>query len=125
MTQTRPVSVTHRTIDVDGVEIFYREAGPPDAPVLLLPHGYPCSSYEFRNLLPALGDRRRLVAPDLPGFGYSGTPGRDRFSGDDARMVPQGAGVPARAPAAHADRLGPARRLHAGGVRQGLPPRPA
>ncbi|MEV0231762.1 alpha/beta hydrolase [Nonomuraea sp. NPDC050786] len=79
MTRTRPVPVAHRTIDVDGVEIFYREAGPPDAPVFLLPHGYPCSSYEFRNLMPALGDRRRLVAPDLPGFGYSGTPGRDRF----------------------------------------------
>ncbi|MFI6813651.1 alpha/beta fold hydrolase [Nonomuraea sp. NPDC050328] len=66
--------VTHRTIDVDGVETFYREAGPPDAPVFLLPHGYPCSSYEFRDLMPALGDRWRLVAPDLPGFGYSATP---------------------------------------------------
>ncbi|NRQ34739.1 alpha/beta hydrolase [Nonomuraea sp. NN258] len=70
--------VTHRTTDVDGIETFYREAGPPDAPVFLLPHGYPCSSYEFRNLMPALGDRWRLLAPDLPGFGHSATP--DDFS---------------------------------------------
>ncbi|MEV0618256.1 alpha/beta hydrolase [Nonomuraea sp. NPDC050404] len=70
--------LAHRTIDIDGIETFYREAGPPDAPVFLLPHGYPCSSYEFRNLMPALGDRWRLLAPDLPGFGYSATP--DDFS---------------------------------------------
>jgi pimeloyl-ACP methyl ester carboxylesterase len=66
--------VAHRTTTVDGVEIFYREAGPPDAPVVLLPHGYPCSSYQFRNFMAALGDRWRLIAPDAPGFGYSGTP---------------------------------------------------
>ncbi|MDA0634028.1 alpha/beta hydrolase [Nonomuraea sp. MCN248] len=69
-----PAPVAHRTTVVDGIEIFYREAGPPDAPVLLLPHGYPCSSYEFRDLMAALGDRWRLLAPDLPGFGYSATP---------------------------------------------------
>ncbi|GAA3464937.1 alpha/beta fold hydrolase [Saccharothrix longispora] len=69
-----PAAVTHRTIDVDGIEIFVREAGPADAPVVLLPHGYPCSSFQFRNLMPALGDRWRLVAPDYPGFGYSATP---------------------------------------------------
>ncbi|MFF4620929.1 alpha/beta fold hydrolase [Nonomuraea jabiensis] len=69
-----PAPVVHRTIDVDGIEVFYREAGPRDAPIFLLPHGYPCSSYEFRNLLPALGDRWRLIAPDLPGFGHSATP---------------------------------------------------
>ncbi|SDM34513.1 alpha/beta fold hydrolase [Allokutzneria albata] len=67
-------SVVHRTVELDGTPIFYREAGPPDAPVVVLPHGYPCSSYQFRNLMPALGDRWRLVAPDYPGFGYSGTP---------------------------------------------------
>jgi pimeloyl-ACP methyl ester carboxylesterase len=72
--------VAHRTLDVDGVEIFYREAGPPDAPVVLLPHGYPSSSFQYRNLMPALGDRWRLVAPDYPGFGYSQTPDRDQFS---------------------------------------------
>jgi pimeloyl-ACP methyl ester carboxylesterase len=67
-------TVRHETIDVDGVEIFYREAGTNDAPVVLLPHGYPCSSYEFRNFMPALADRWRLLAPDFPGCGYSATP---------------------------------------------------
>ena len=66
--------VTHRTLALDGIETFYREAGPPDAPVVLLPHGYPCSSFQFRHFMPALADRWRLLAPDLPGFGYSGTP---------------------------------------------------
>ncbi|MEU5566977.1 alpha/beta fold hydrolase [Micromonospora musae] len=66
--------VRHRRVPVDGVEVFYREAGPARAPVVLLPHGYPCSSFQFRNLMAALGDRWRLVAPDLPGFGYSATP---------------------------------------------------
>ncbi len=66
--------VRHATIEIDGIEIFYREAGSHEAPALLLPHGYPCSSYEFRNLLPALADRWRLIAPDYPGFGYSATP---------------------------------------------------
>jgi pimeloyl-ACP methyl ester carboxylesterase len=56
------------------VDTFYREAGREDALVRLLPHGYPCSSYEFRNLMPRLADRWRLVAPDYPGAGYSGTP---------------------------------------------------
>jgi pimeloyl-ACP methyl ester carboxylesterase len=66
--------VRHRTLRLDGYEVFYREAGPVDAPVVLLPHGYPCSSYEFRNYMPALADRWRLIAPDFPGCGYSGTP---------------------------------------------------
>lgn len=56
------------------METFYREAGAEDAPVVLLPHGYPCSSYEFRNLMPRLADKWRLLAPDFPGAGYSGTP---------------------------------------------------
>ena len=67
-------AVHHRHIDVDGVDIFYREAGAPDAPVLLLPHVYPCSSFEFRNLMPRLADRWRTLAPDYPGMGYSATP---------------------------------------------------
>jgi pimeloyl-ACP methyl ester carboxylesterase len=66
--------VLHRMLRLDGYEVFYREAGPPDAPVVLLPHGYPCSSYEFRNYMPAMADRWRLLAPDFPGCGYSGTP---------------------------------------------------
>ncbi len=58
-----PGSVKHRFLDLDGIRVFYREAGPPDAPIVLLPHGYPCSSYEFRNFMPLLADRWRLVAP--------------------------------------------------------------
>ena len=75
-----PLSVKHRTIQIDGVEVFYREAGPPDAPVLLLPHGYPSSSFQFRAFMPALADRWRLIAPDYPGFGYSATPDPTRFA---------------------------------------------
>lgn len=66
--------IRHRVISVAGVETFYREAGPPDAPLILLPHGYPCSSFEFRNLMPELADEWRLIAPDYPGFGYSDSP---------------------------------------------------
>lgn len=67
-------TVRHRRIQVGNVDTFYREAGPPDAPVVLLPHGYPCSSYEFRNLMPRLADRWRLVAPDYPGAGTAPRP---------------------------------------------------
>jgi pimeloyl-ACP methyl ester carboxylesterase len=67
-------AVAHRRIDLNGVDVFYRESGRNDAPVILLPHGYPCSSFQFRHLMPALADRWRLVAPDFPGFGFSGTP---------------------------------------------------
>jgi pimeloyl-ACP methyl ester carboxylesterase len=74
--------VRHRRCTVDGVDTFYREAGPIDAPVILLPHGYPCSSYEFRNLLPALADRWRLLAPDYPGAGHSATPDDFDYSFD-------------------------------------------
>ncbi|HWU70622.1 MAG TPA: alpha/beta hydrolase [Pseudoxanthomonas sp.] len=61
-------------MDLAGVDCFYRDAGPPDAPVVLLPHGYPCSSYEFRDFMPALADRWRLLAPDFPGSGYTRAP---------------------------------------------------
>jgi pimeloyl-ACP methyl ester carboxylesterase len=74
-------AVKHRFTDVDGMRIFYREAGPVDAPVLLLPHGYPCSSFQYRRLMPALADRR-LLAPDYPGFGLSDTPPADTFGFD-------------------------------------------
>lgn len=67
-------AVNHKRLKLDGYEVFYREAGAADAPVILLPHGYPCSSYEFRALMPALSDRWRLLAPDFPGCGYSDTP---------------------------------------------------
>jgi pimeloyl-ACP methyl ester carboxylesterase len=69
----------YRTADVNGLTIFYREAGPKDAPVLLLLHGFPTSSRMFRNLIPALADRYHIIAPDYPGFGYSATPTVDQF----------------------------------------------
>lgn len=73
------LAVRHRTIKVDGLDIFYREAGRPDAPAILLLHGFPTSSHMFRHLMPALADRYRVVAPDYPGFGYSSFPPRDQF----------------------------------------------
>lgn len=63
-----------RRVHADGVEVFYREAGPQDAPVLLLLHGFPASSFQFRELMPLLADRYRVVAPDLPGFGFTTVP---------------------------------------------------
>jgi pimeloyl-ACP methyl ester carboxylesterase len=69
----------YRKVDVDGLNIFYRESGAPDAPTLLLLHGFPTASHMFRDLIPLLEDRLRLVAPDLPGFGQSEMPSRDAF----------------------------------------------
>ena len=71
---------TYRTADVDGFKVFYREAGDPAKPTLLLLHGFPTSSHMFRNLIPRLADRFHLVAPDLPGFGLSALPSRDQFA---------------------------------------------
>ncbi|WP_319643958.1 alpha/beta fold hydrolase [Streptomyces sp. WA1-19] len=67
-------AVHHRTVDVDGLTVFYREAGPSDAPVLLLLHGYPSSSHMFRHLIPALAGPYRVIAPDHIGFGRSSAP---------------------------------------------------
>ena len=69
----------HRFVDVDGVKIFFREAGATTSPTLLLLHGFPTSSHMFRELIPALADGYHLVAPDLPGFGFSDTPDRMKF----------------------------------------------
>lgn len=74
-----PVTVHHRTVKVDGLDIFYRDAGPKDAPVILLLHGFPTSSHMFRNLIPALADKYRVVAPDYPGFGQSSMPSVSEF----------------------------------------------
>jgi pimeloyl-ACP methyl ester carboxylesterase len=69
-----PPVLHYRTARVAGLDIFFREAGPVDAPALLLLHGFPTSSHMFRDLIPLLADRYRLVAPDYPGFGYSSAP---------------------------------------------------
>ena len=76
---TYPVTY-HRTRTVDGIKIFYREAGPADAPVVLLLHGFPTSSHMFRNLIPALADRYHVIAPDYPGYGQSDMPDRAKFA---------------------------------------------
>jgi pimeloyl-ACP methyl ester carboxylesterase len=71
--------VHYHTVHVAGVDIFYREAGPAQAPTILLLHGFPTSSHMFRDLVPLLSDRYHVVAPDYPGFGYSSTPGVREF----------------------------------------------
>lgn len=72
--------VTHyRTAKIDGLDIFYREAGPADAPVVLLLHGFPTSSHMFRNLIPALAARYHVIAPDYPGYGQSAAPDHKKF----------------------------------------------
>ena len=76
---TDTTQVHHRTATIEGVEIFYREAGPRDAPVLLLLHGFPTSSQMYRDLIPRLADRYRVIAPDYPGFGQSAAPSPDQF----------------------------------------------
>lgn len=74
-------TVTHyRTQDVDGLKIFYREAGASAAPTILLLHGFPTSSHMFRDLIPVLAPHYRVIAPDLPGFGFSDAPSRSRFT---------------------------------------------
>lgn len=75
-----PITVHYRSAEVDGVDLFYREAGPAYGPVVLLLHGFPTSSHMFRNLIPLLADRYRVIAPDYPGFGQSAAPDRAGFS---------------------------------------------
>ncbi len=78
-TAFRGFNIRHKTIEVDGLEIFYREAGLDNAPTILLLHGFPTSYHMFRNLIPALSDKFHLVAPDYPGFGNSSMPKVDEF----------------------------------------------
>lgn len=72
-------AVTYHTVQVAGLDIFYREAGPADAPVVLLLHGFPTSSHMFRDLMPRLAQRYHVIAPDYPGYGQSSAPGVDQF----------------------------------------------
>src|SRR5437588_10860495 len=74
---TMPIS--HRYATVRDQRVFYREAGDSQAPAVLLLHGFPTSSHMFRNLMPRLAERYRVIAPDLPGFGFSEAPSRSEF----------------------------------------------
>ena len=82
--KTSPASevgvVHHRKVNVNGLGVFYRESGPAGAPTILLLHGYPTSSHMFRNLIPMLNKKYRVIAPDLPGFGYTDLPDRTSYS---------------------------------------------
>jgi pimeloyl-ACP methyl ester carboxylesterase len=77
--ENRNARVLHETIEVDGLKVFYRESGPKDAPVLLLLHGFPSSSHMFRELMPILASRYRVIAPDLPGFGFTEVPEEHKY----------------------------------------------
>jgi pimeloyl-ACP methyl ester carboxylesterase len=76
----REPAVFYRTVEVNGVNVFYREAGPADAPVVLLLHGFPTSSHQFRDLIPRLATRYHVIAPDYPGFGQSAAPAAEKFA---------------------------------------------
>ena len=75
----KPPQVFYRTVKIDGLDIFYREAGPKDAPAVLLLHGFPTSSHMFRNLIPFLAGKFHVVAPDYPGYGSSSAPSVTEF----------------------------------------------
>ncbi|WP_200935643.1 alpha/beta hydrolase [Rhodanobacter sp. Soil772] len=77
-------TVQHRTVTTDGLEIFYREAGPADAPLLVLLHGFPAASHQYATLIDRLSDRFHLLAPDYPGFGYSSAPASSNAGGSFA-----------------------------------------
>jgi pimeloyl-ACP methyl ester carboxylesterase len=68
-----------RRVEADGVSVFYREAGPANAPVVLLLHGFPTSSFQYRELIPRLADKYRVIAPDLPGFGFTVVPAERKY----------------------------------------------
>src|SRR5262245_39164049 len=73
-------AVHHHTVDIDGTKIFYREAGPPNAPTVLLLHGFPASSFMYRDLLADLSDEFHVISPDYPGFGHSDAPSTTAFA---------------------------------------------
>jgi len=77
--QHNAAKVSYHHVEIEGQKIFYREAGPKNAPTLLLLHGFPTSSHMFRNLIPQLADHYHVIAPDMPGFGQSAAPAVDKF----------------------------------------------
>lgn len=79
--------IQYKTAKIDGVNVFYREAGPADAPTVLLLHGFPTSSHMFRNLIPLLADRYHVIAPDYPGFGQSDAPDHTKFEYSFAHLA--------------------------------------
>jgi pimeloyl-ACP methyl ester carboxylesterase len=87
MSNTITPTVFYRKLNAEGLEIFYREAGPPDAPTVLLLHGFPSSSHMFRNLIPMLADTYHVVAPDFPGYGESSAPSADDFDYSFERLA--------------------------------------
>ncbi|NEA60834.1 alpha/beta hydrolase [Streptomyces sp. SID13666] len=90
MTALELPRVAHRFVEVDGVRVFYREAGDPDAPTLLLLHGFPSASHQYRRLIDALGGRYHLIAPDYPGFGHSDAPASLTYTFDLLADVVEG-----------------------------------
>jgi pimeloyl-ACP methyl ester carboxylesterase len=78
-TKRSDTAVRYHTTEIDGIDIFYREAGPKGAPTIVLLHGFPTSSNMFRNLIPILAQRYRVIAPDYPGFGHSEVPDRKQY----------------------------------------------
>src|ERR1700758_1424910 len=87
MSNTITPRVFYRTLNVEGLAIFYREAGPLDAPTVLLLHGFPSSSHMFRNLIPMLADKYHVVAPDFPGYGESSAPPVNDFEYSFERLA--------------------------------------
>jgi pimeloyl-ACP methyl ester carboxylesterase len=87
MSNTITPTVFYRTLNVEELEIFYREAGPRDAPTVLLLHGFPSSSHMFRNLIPMLADKYHVVAPDFPGYGESSAPSVNDFDYSYERLA--------------------------------------
>src|SRR5271168_1497830 len=74
-----PIRSSFKTIETDGCKMFYREAGPAEAPAVLLLHGFPTSSHQYRELIPRLATRYRVIAPDLPGFGFTVVPEERKY----------------------------------------------
>ena len=117
------VEVMHRFVEIDGTRIFYRDTGPVDGPTILLLHGFPTASHQFRRLIDTIGHRCRMVAPDYPGFGYS-DPFVSRVPA--TRSVPPSSGSPisSKVSASSCGSIGSSCTFSTSGARSGcgLPP---